>query len=406
MTQPSPEYAKALIGRYFDAFARGDVQAALDCIHPQAIWHIDGDPEVVTVGLLQGHAAIATWLAQFSEGFQAQTFSIRCLLVDGQDVVAIGRFRHRVLPGMSLVDSDFAIRFTLRDGLIGRYQIFEDSLVIAQARATGSPARQLRVDGIRLGWNDVGNGSPVMFLHGLFLDRHVWNPVVEACSARHRCLAFDMPGHGISQWRAGLTLDGMARLFALWAQENDATPMTLVGHSQGGMVALQLAAAFPERVARLIVINTSARAEPAERLPTWRRRHERLLAGAGEEVFDEVRTFADRPAPGLWQSAETARQRQALGHCAPNDVAQALEAAVLERRDMRGCLAKIRCPVTVLAGGQDTATPPEQGREIALSVSRGTLQVVEHAGHQLPVEAPEVVVNAILALQDGGKVVF
>jgi pimeloyl-ACP methyl ester carboxylesterase/ketosteroid isomerase-like protein len=397
MTQPSSEYAKALIGRYLDAFAQGDVQATLDCIHPQAIWHVDGDPEVVTVGLLQGHAAIATWLVRFAEGFQAQTFSIHRLLAEGPDVVAMGRFRHRVLPGTSLVDSDFAIRFTLRDGLIGRYQIFEDSLMIAQARATGSPARQGRVDGVRLGWNDVGNGSPVLFLHGLFLDRHAWNPVIEACSAHHRCVAFDMPGHGVSQWRAGLTLGGIAHLFALWAQENDAAPMTLVGHSQGGMVALRLAAAFPQSVSRVIVVNTSARAEPAERLPIWRRRHERLLTGAAEEVFDDVQAFAGRPAPGLWQSAETARQRQTLRHCVPSDIAQALEAAVLERRDMRACLSTIHCPVTVLAGGQDTATPPEWGQEIAMSVSRGTLRVVEQAGHLLPLEAPEVVVDAVLA---------
>lgn len=396
MTQQTPEQAKALIGRYLDAFARGDAQATLACIHPRAIWHIDGDPEVVTVGLLQGREAIATWLARFPEGFQAQTFSIRCLLSDGQDVVALGRFRHRVLPGTSLVDSDFAIRFTLKDGLIVRYQIFEDSLTIAQARATGSPARQLPVEGGRLGWNDVGNGSPVMFLHGLFLDRNVWNPVIEACAATHRCVAFDMPGHGVSQWRAGLTLEGMARTFALWARENDAVPLTIVGHSQGGMVALQLAAAFPDLVKRVIVINTSAREEPAERLPVWRRRHERLLTGASEQVFNEVQAFAGRPAPCLWQSAEQARQRQVLHQQAPAGLAMALQAAVLERKDMRACLARIRCPVTVLAGGQDLATPPELGREIAMSVRRGVIQVVEHAGHQLPTEAPDIIAEAIM----------
>lgn len=44
----------ALIERYFAAFGAGDIGTALDCIHPDAIWHVDGDPAVVTVGIIQG----------------------------------------------------------------------------------------------------------------------------------------------------------------------------------------------------------------------------------------------------------------------------------------------------------------------------------------------------------------
>lgn len=52
----------ALIERYFAAFGAGDIDAALDCIHPDAIWHVDGDPAVVTVGIIQGRNAVRHWL--------------------------------------------------------------------------------------------------------------------------------------------------------------------------------------------------------------------------------------------------------------------------------------------------------------------------------------------------------
>lgn len=70
------------------------------------------------------------------------------------------------------MDSDYAIRFTIRDGLIARYQIFEDSLLIAAARHSDAAARQTRINGTLYGWDDRGSGPPVLFLHGLFLSRH------------------------------------------------------------------------------------------------------------------------------------------------------------------------------------------------------------------------------------------
>src|SRR3546814_2607049 len=93
------------------------------------------------------------------------------MIGDGADVIALGRFRHRVVPTGAIVDSDYAIRFTIRDGLIARYQIFEDSLLIGHAFADGTPARSATINGTVYGWDDVGQGPPVLFLHGLFLER-------------------------------------------------------------------------------------------------------------------------------------------------------------------------------------------------------------------------------------------
>src|SRR3546814_20392602 len=111
------------------------------CVRPDAIWHVDGDPAVGTVGISRGREAVRGWLKRLPDSFRPLAFSVKRMIGDGADVIALGRFRHRVVPTGAIVDSDYAIRFTIRDGLIARYQIFEDSLLIGPAFADGKPAR-------------------------------------------------------------------------------------------------------------------------------------------------------------------------------------------------------------------------------------------------------------------------
>src|SRR3546814_3377592 len=93
-----------------------------------------------------------------------------------------------------------------------------------------------------------------------------------------------MPGHGASGWRDGLDLDGIAEDIALWIIEHGAAPVTIVGHSKGGMIAMRLAARYPALVERLVLVNTSARAEYPDRLEAWRERRGELLAGEAERA--------------------------------------------------------------------------------------------------------------------------
>ncbi|WP_022963200.1 alpha/beta fold hydrolase [Halopseudomonas pelagia] len=388
----------ALIERYFQAFSSGDIEGALACIHQDAIWHVDGDPEVVTTGIIRGREAVRAWLLGFPDGFRPITFSIEQQFSDQAEILVLGRFRHRVLPSESIVDSDYAIRFTLRDGLIGRYQIFEDSLLISQARANSSPGRMMRINGVLYGWDDVGQGKPVVFLHGLFLDRSFWAPHLHTLAAQRRCVAFDMPGHGVSTWREGMDLDAIAEDIALWLIENDAAPATLVGHSQGGMIAIRLAASYPELVERLILVNTSARAELINRLPEWEKRRDALLDGPERrrEVFGEVQRFTTTAQWREQHSLDAEKELELMMRHDPTLLSHALSAAIFKRGDVRELLPRIGCPVTVISGAQDLATPPYLAEEIARLVQHGEVVVIDDAAHHVPIEVPKNFIEAVL----------
>lgn len=387
----------AIVERYFAAFGAGDIDAAMACVHPAAIWRVDGDPVVGTVGIIQGRNAVREWQMRFPESFRPLDFAVDRLIADEAEVVALGRFRHRVVPNGAIVDSGYAIRFTIRNGLIARYQIFEDSLLIAKAFTSDSPARSATINETAYGWDDCGQGKPVLFLHGLFLDRSFWSQQVSALSQCYRCIAFDMPGHGSSSWRPWLDLDGIADDIALWITEHCSVPVTIVGHSQGGMIAMRLAARHAPLVERLVLVNTSARAEYPERLDGWRARRAELLAGndaRAAALADVQRMMTASTWIETHPDVVTAEHAIMMG-LDPDLLVQALDAAVLKRGDIRHLFPSISAPVAVLSGALDQATPPALGEEIAAGVADGQHHMVPDVAHHLPTEVPEIVTQAI-----------
>jgi pimeloyl-ACP methyl ester carboxylesterase len=99
------------------------------------------------------------------------------------------------------------------------------------------------------------HGSPIVFCHGLFGQGRNWTQVAKALAAGHRVVLVDLPHHGRSSWSDHFDYldmaDEVAQLFT--AEE----PVTLVGHSMGGKVAMLLALRHPELVARLCVVDIS-----------------------------------------------------------------------------------------------------------------------------------------------------
>lgn len=98
-----------------------------------------------------------------------------------------------------------------------------------------------------------GQGSPVVFCHGLFGQGKNWTQIAKALAHRHRVTLVDMPNHGRSAWTERLDYVEMADAVAGLLDE----PVTLVGHSMGGKAAMLTALRHPERVERLCVVDVS-----------------------------------------------------------------------------------------------------------------------------------------------------
>ena len=99
------------------------------------------------------------------------------------------------------------------------------------------------------------HGSTLAFCHGLFGQGKNWTQVAKELSAEHRVVLVDMPNHGRSEWTDGFDYLDLADRVAAGLEEHG--PLTLVGHSMGGKIAMCLALRHPALVERLVVVDVS-----------------------------------------------------------------------------------------------------------------------------------------------------
>jgi pimeloyl-ACP methyl ester carboxylesterase len=113
-------------------------------------------------------------------------------------------------------------------------------------------------DGVGLAYDEMGAGDPpLLFVHGLACNRGFWPSQLSHFSAHHRVIAIDLRGHGGSDAPPQrYTMQGFADDLAWMSDRLGAERPVLVGHSLGGLVAIELAAAAPKRLRAAVLIDS------------------------------------------------------------------------------------------------------------------------------------------------------
>jgi len=175
----------------------------------------------------------------------------------------------------------------------------------------------------------------------------------------------------------------------------DAPPrFALAGLSMGGYVAFAMLRQAPDRIARLALLDTSARPDTAEQ--STAREKFIGMAEAGK-LADIVEALTPRFLHRSHQNNETLKR--VVRDMAADTGAEAFvrqQRAIMSRPDSRPLLATIRCPTLVMVGDGDELTPPDLSKEICAGVAGARLVVVPDCGHLSTIEKPEAV-NAALA---------
>ncbi|HEX2215192.1 MAG TPA: alpha/beta fold hydrolase [Xanthobacteraceae bacterium] len=173
----------------------------------------------------------------------------------------------------------------------------------------------------------------------------------------------------------------------------------VVGLSMGGYLALELLRQASDRVAKVALLDTAARADTPEQSARRDRLMELARGGRFAEVVDAllplflhtdrqddeelkflVRLMADETGPEAFIRQQT---------------------ALKARADYRDALSSIHCPALVLVGEGDTLTPPERSEEIAAAIPGARLVVVPECGHLSTIERPEAVNRALIEWMEG-----
>ena len=112
----------------------------------------------------------------------------------------------------------------------------------------------LVIDRADLHYTEVGRTGPrVVLMHGLFGQGKNWTSIAKALADQARVIMVDLPNHGRSGWTESVTYGEMAVAIADVLSEDGAEPLSVVGHSMGGKVAMAMALLQPRLVERLVV---------------------------------------------------------------------------------------------------------------------------------------------------------
>jgi len=173
----------------------------------------------------------------------------------------------------------------------------------------------------------------------------------------------------------------------------------LAGLSMGGYISFEILRQAPERVAKLALLDTSARADTPEATAM---RHAQMALAADGRLDEVVEQQFERMIHPLHRGDQKLRE---LNRLMAEDVGPEAfvrqQTAIMGRPDSRPTLAAIGCPTLVLVGEQDELTPPERAVEMADGIPRAKLVTVPECAHLSTLERPREVTRAMLAWLEG-----
>jgi pimeloyl-ACP methyl ester carboxylesterase len=240
----------------------------------------------------------------------------------------------------------------------------------------------------------AGRGEPTLVLiHGFGDHLMTWRAVLDRLAGRHKVVAFDLPGFGVSEKPAGqYTLDAMTdRVRAFLGRLQG--PLILVGHSMGGEIALNVALSAPDRIEALVLIAPAGfDVGLAGMADSMTARRARLIA-----IWEAARSSILPLHDPDWLGEPKSRRDYDPSF---DPAYRASTSAVLEQFDFEGVRRRAtgyRRPVLLIWGSADPVIPVRVADSVRAALPCTRLEVLDRAFHRPQVERPDTVANLILA---------
>jgi 3-oxoadipate enol-lactonase len=257
---------------------------------------------------------------------------------------------------------------------------------------------QITINGSKYYYEEHGKGpEAILFIHGFMLNCHMYERQVEVLKDRYRCILFDLRGQGASEVsEKGYGIYDLVDDTAKLIEQLECAHCHVAGLSMGGFIAMRLAKRYPELVRSLILISTSAAAESKAGARSYKllgfihnRISQSFAVGKitpilfGEQWLNDP---SQAEAQTYWQEQMLNNDKYAFG--------QTLN-SILTRDDFASNLPEMDLPVLIISGTADAAVDPAQSEHMHAEFPNSKLVRVPGAGHTPPVEAPDVVSDAM-----------
>jgi 3-oxoadipate enol-lactonase/4-carboxymuconolactone decarboxylase len=250
--------------------------------------------------------------------------------------------------------------------------------------------------GARLYWRTDGDPAlpPLVLVNSLGTDHCLWDPVMPRLADFFRVIRMDMRGHGASDAPAGeYTVELLARDVLAVADAAGLETFDCCGISLGGMIGQWLGLNAGARLRRLVLCNTTGRADPAPQVARIATVKAQGMAAVIDTVLGRFFTarFRARGTAHLHSVAQTVLALDPVGYAGC--------CAAVRDHDLLATLPAITVPTTVVVGRHDLSTPPAMGEAIAAAIPGARLVELDCAHIPHSEDPPAFVAMLMAALE-------
>jgi pimeloyl-ACP methyl ester carboxylesterase len=259
--------------------------------------------------------------------------------------------------------------------------------------------RSMKLHEARVNYVEMGEGPPVVFVHGLSGCWQNWLENIPHFASRHRVIAVDLSGFGESELpREEISIPGYGKFVDAFLGAIGVERCALVGNSMGGFIAAETAISHPSRVEKLVLVAAAGGptlADHGSRDAKRLMRAARLLAPAIAAVFARRERFVRRPRlrgalfwkvarhPELLRPELCYEVASGAGKPGFNDALQ----AILDY-DFRDRIPEISCPTLIVWGRNDEIVPVQDAYEFERLIPGAKRVIFEDTGHVPMLERP------------------
>lgn len=251
----------------------------------------------------------------------------------------------------------------------------------------------INVNGLDVFYTEQGSGDETLvFGHGLLMDTSMWDAVAPAFANQYRVICFDFRGQGkTADPGQDYDIDTLVKDVSAFIQTISTKPVHYVGLSMGGMVGLPLAARHPGLLRSLVLLDTSAQAEP-----WWNKIKYAIMTLIVKLVGVKPLVPAMLPLMFGKSTLNNPAKREIISYWTQKLLALKKTivgpvSGVTKRRDITNELVNIKCPTLMIVGDEDLTTPLSCAENIAAHIANVELKIIPQCGHSSALEKPDAV---------------
>jgi 3-oxoadipate enol-lactonase len=237
------------------------------------------------------------------------------------------------------------------------------------------------VNNFHLSYDDVGEGVPVIFLHGYPFDKTMWQGQLDALESSYRLIACDIRGFGKStDEKSSLSIDLFAEDLIAFMDKLNIDKAIVCGLSMGGFIALNAHQRFPDRFVALILCDTQCIADTSEvKEKRYKTIDEITVNGATD--FNEAFIKSVFHKDSLSDKKELVEKLRNVVFSNSEHIITMGLTALAGRSETCSTLKGINIPTLIICGREDEVTPLAQSEFMNTTIKGSILHVIDKAGH-------------------------